>query len=54
LMLGIQSKDGGTVPAATPDTASYDSFCSKVAALPLDKLSVACTSGSPLTVNVKP
>src|SRR6185369_12314229 len=54
LMLGIKPKDGSTVPAATPVSASYDAFCSKVAALPMDKLSVTCTSGSPLTVNVKP
>jgi hypothetical protein len=56
LMLGVQPKDGSTVPAATPDSAGYDALCSKVAALPLSdaKLSITCTSGSPLTVNVKP
>jgi len=55
LLLGVQPKDGSEIPGATPTTASYEALCSKVAALPLsDKLSVTCTSGQPLTVNVTP
>jgi hypothetical protein len=55
LLLGIEPKDGNEVPSATPTAASYQTLCSKVAALPLsDKLSVTCTSGQPLTVNVTP
>jgi len=55
LLLGIQPKDASTVPSATPESASYQALCSKVAALPLsDKLSITCTSGEPLTVNVTP
>ena len=55
LLLGVQPKDSSAVPRATPDSASYQALCSKVAALPLsDKLSITCTSGQPLTVNVSP
>jgi len=55
LMLGVQPKDASEVPAATPDSASYQAICTKLAALPMsDKLSVTCTSGAPLTVNVAP
>jgi len=46
---------GRAIPSATPDSASYQALCAKVAALPLsDKLSITCTSGQPLTVNVSP
>ena len=55
LLLGIQPADATEVPSATPAAATYQAICSKVAALPLsDKLSVTCTSGQPLTVNVAP
>ena len=55
LLLGLQAKDGSEVPKATPANYSYQTLCSKVAALPLsDKLSVTCTDGQPLTVNVTP
>ena len=55
LLLGLQAKDGGAVPKATPASWSYQAMCSKVAALPMsDKLSVTCTEGQPLTVNVTP
>ena len=55
LMLGIQPKDASAIPSATPVTSSYQTLCSKVAALPLpDKLSLTCASGQPLTVNVSP
>ncbi len=55
LMLGVQPKDGTDVPALTPTVNSYQTLCTAVAALPLsDKLSITCTSGQPLTVNVTP
>jgi len=55
LLLGLQAKDGSEVPKATPANYSYQTLCTKVAALPLsDKLSVTCTDGQPLTVNVTP
>jgi hypothetical protein len=55
LLLGVEPKDGSEVPSATPAASSYQTLCSKVAALPLsDKLSVTCTDGQPLTVNVAP
>jgi len=55
LMLGIQPKDGSEIPKVTPASANYQALCTKVAALPLsDKLSITCTSGEPLTVNVTP
>jgi hypothetical protein len=55
LLLGVQPKDGSQVPSATPAASSYQTLCSKVAALPLSgKLSITCTSGQPLTVNVIP
>jgi hypothetical protein len=55
LLLGVQPKDGAAVPKNTPQASSYQALCSKVAALPLsNKLSVTCTDGEPLTVNVAP
>lgn len=55
LMLGVEAKDGDTVPAAVPPAFSYDAFCTKLAGVTLpDDLSITCTSGSALTVNVKP
>jgi len=55
LLLGVQPKDASEVPKATPPSATYQAVCSKVAALPLsDKLSITCTDGQPLTVNVAP
>lgn len=55
LMLGVQAKDGSTVAAAVPAAYNYDAFCTKLAAVSLpDNLTISCTSGSALTVNVKP
>jgi hypothetical protein len=54
LMLGLEAKDGSDVPAQTPAKYSYQTLCTQLATVPLSKLSVTCTSGSPLTVNVKP
>jgi hypothetical protein len=55
LLLGVQPKDSTEVPALTPTAYSYQTLCTQLASLPLsDKLSVTCTSGQPLTVNVTP
>ena len=55
LLLGVQPKDSTDIPAQTPAPYTYQSLCTKLATLPLgDKLSVTCTSGSALTVNVTP
>ena len=54
LLTGLQPKDGTEVPAQTPTTYSYQSMCTQLAALPLSGLSVTCSSGQPLAVNVKP
>jgi len=55
LLLGVQPKDSTEVPALTPAAYSYQTLCTQLAGLPLgDKLSVTCTSGSPLTVNATP
>ncbi len=55
LMLGLQPKDldRGLVPTLTPTQYGYDSMCTQLAKVPLsDGLSVSCTAGSALTVNV--
>jgi hypothetical protein len=54
LLTGLQPKDGTEVPAQTPTTYSYQNMCTQLAALPLTGLSVTCTSGQPLTVNISP
>jgi hypothetical protein len=54
LLTGLQPKDGSTVPAQTPATYSYQTMCTSLAALPLSGLSIACTSGQPLAVTIKP